>query len=287
MRTLRFKRTCRRPGRAGFTLIELLTAAVVFMVLGLLIAQLLSSATLVTGLSNKKQEADAQARLIFGRLGLDLSKMPKRPDVKYYLEKQTGNDRLAFLSEVAGYYPSSAKPGSLSVVSYRVGEGTDHRGLERLSQGLSWLQDATGLSPAVFHREIASLSPDAVGTAPSDDYEGIGPGVLRLEYFFLLKNGTLSETPWDAGAGHTEVDGFRDVAAICVVLAVVDPAVLSRVTPAEMKALADKLDDFNASSMTSLGALEQSWQQTVDGDGFTKKSGGAVRVLSRCFPLSS
>ena len=265
----------------------MLTAGVVFVVLGVLIAQLLSSATLVTGLSNKKQEADAQGRHIFGRMALDFGKMLKRPDVKYHLQKQTGNDRLAFLAEVAGYYPSSATPGALSVVSYRMDEGAgDFKGLERFSQGLSWQQDSTGLAPAIFHREISALSPDAVSTARLDDYEEIGPGVLRFEYFYLLKNGTLSENPWDASAGHSAADGFQDVSAICVVLAVVDSAVIGRVTPGEMRTLAGKLEDFSP-TMQSLGDLERSWQQTINSDSFSQKSGGSVRILSRCFPLNS
>ena len=29
------------------------------------------------------------------------------------------------------------------------------------------------------------------------DYETIGPGVFRLEYYYLLKNGRLTDIPWD------------------------------------------------------------------------------------------
>lgn len=277
-----------RFASSAFSLIELLCAAVVFMVLGVIIAQLLSSATILTGMSNKKQEADAQGRLIFSRMALDFSRMLKRPDVKYYLQKQTGNDRMAFPGEVSGYYPSSGSPNTLSVVSYRMGEGAgDYEGLQRYSKGLAWATDGTGEIPAAFHREIVELSPDAVSSAPLDSYEEIGPGVIRLEYFFLLKDGTLSDKPWNAATGGTDVGGFRDVAAICVVMAVVDPVVIGRVTPAEVRALSAKLEDFSPSTMTSLGTLERSWQQSVDADPFVRKSGGAVRILARCFPLGS
>jgi len=272
--------------QAGFSLVELMTAAVVFMILGVLIAQLLSSATTLTGMSNKKQEADAQGRQIFSRLALDFSRMLKRADVKYSLQKQTGNDRLAFLGEVSGYYPSTATPGTLSVVSYRMGEGTgDYEGLQRYSKGLAWAVDGSGETPAAFHREISALCPDAVSSAPLDAYEEIGPGVIRFEYLYLLKDGTLSENPWKAGG--TDIEGLKDVAGICVVMAVIDPSVIGRVTPAEVRTLSAKLKDFNPATMTSLGVLERDWQQTVDADPFVRKSGGAVRVLSRCFFIGS
>jgi len=278
----------RSPRNSGFSLIELLTAAVVFVILGVLIAQLLSSATLITGLSNKKQVADAQARTIFSRMALDFGRMLKRSDMEYYLQRQPGDDRLAFLSEVSGYYPSTATPGTLSVVSYRMGSSPgEYKGLERYGKGLSWLTDASGETPAVFRSAIGTFAPEAVGSAVSSEYEEIGPGVIRLEYFYLLKNGLLSEVPWDVSAGHSQVDGFKDVAAICVVIAVIDPSVIGRITPAEIQALAAKLPDFTAASMPTLRDVEKSWQQAVDGDDFTRKSGGAVRIHARCFPLNS
>jgi prepilin-type N-terminal cleavage/methylation domain len=280
-------RSARPTSSRAFSLIELLCATVVFLVLGLIISQLLSSATALTAMSNKKQEADAQGRMIFSRLALDFSRMLKRDDVKYFLGKQDGNDRMAFLAEVSGYYPSTGSPSTLSVVSYRMGEGNgDYRGLQRASKALGWAPDGSGESPVAFHQEIAALSPDAVGNAESDIYEEIGPGVIRFEYFHLLKDGTLSDRPGSSST-PTEANGLRDVAAICVVMAVMDPSVIGRVTPAEVRALAAKLRDFSPASMSTLGALERDWQQTVDADDFVRRSGGAVRILSRCFPLDS
>lgn len=275
-------------GIRAFSLIELLAAAVVFVILGLIIAQLLSSATKLTGLSNKKQEADVQARLIFSRMALDFARMLKRPDVEYFLPRQAGNDRMAFLSEVTGYYPPAASPGAVSVVAYRLGESTtEFKGMERLSKGLSWINDATGEAPVVFHEDIGTIFPPAVGTAAASEYEEIGPGVVRLEYFYVLKNGKLSENPWDADQGHSAVEGFRDVAAICVAIAVVDPAVFSRIAPPEVLALAAKLPDFSASSMQTMGDLEKAWQAAVNQDSFSRKSGGTVRIHTRCFSLKS
>lgn len=272
--------------QAGFTLIELLTAGVVFMVLAVMLVQLLNSTTTIAGISNKKQAADAQTRLIFSRMALDFGKMLKRPDVEYFFLKKGGNDRLAFVSEVTGYYPSAAQPGALSVISYRMGTSTDsYRGLERASKGLSWLSDASGEPAPIFRRDISEFCPEAVSDVASSNYEELGPGVVRFEYFFVLKNGELSATPWDTSAGHTKVDGLRDVASICVVLAVVDQSIFSKVTPADVQALAAKFPDFSP-VMVSPGDLERSWQQAADADDITIKSGAGVRIHSRCFPLN-
>lgn len=270
---------------AGFTLIELLTAGVVFIILGVILVQLLNSTTTITGISNKKQAADAQTRMIFSRMALDFSKMLKRSDIEYFFLKQNGNDRLAFIGEVTGYYSASAQPGALSVVSYRMGNSPDsHQGLERFSRGLSWLSDASGEPAPVFRRAISEFCAEAISDAASSHYEELGPGVIRFEYFFILKSGALSAVPWDTGAGHIKEDGLRDVASICVVLAVVDPSIFSNVSPAEVHALTEKLKDFSP-SMQNPGELETSWQQVTDKDVITQKAGTSVRVHSRCFPL--
>jgi len=275
-------------GQGGFSLIELLTAAVVFVIIGMIMAQLLASATSVTGTSNKKQEADVQARLVFGRMALDFSRMLKRADVEYFLKKNVGNDQIAFLSEVTGYYPSTASPGTVSVVAYRIRGGTaELKGLERMSAGLSWFSDGSGESPVAYHKDIASIYPEATGMNEYAQYEEIGQGVFRFEVFYLLKSGKLSEEPWDVGAGHTKTDGLRDVAAICVALAVIDPSVRTRVTTAEVRSLAATMNDFTPGTMSTMGDLDRQWQGAVNQSEVAKKIGGSVRILTRSFPIKS
>jgi hypothetical protein len=57
----------------------------------------------------------------------------------------------------------------------------------------------------------------------TSEYEVIGPQVFRFEYYYLLKTGSFSETPWDTTAGHTNVSGMRDVSAIVADIAVIEP----------------------------------------------------------------
>src|SRR5262249_136948 len=70
---------------------------------------------------------------------------------------------------------------------------------------------------------------------PDGSYETIGPGVFRLEYYYLLKDGTVTDSPrvttapvhWspsDPNPLSAKLNAFSDVEAIAVVIAVIDPA---------------------------------------------------------------
>src|SRR5215813_12097224 len=68
-------------------------------------------------------------------------------------------------------------------------------------------------TPVVFlPLTIASTWPSAASGGVDSDYEMIAPYVFRFEYYYLLKNGSFSVTPWDSSSGHTTVGGMQDVA---------------------------------------------------------------------------
>src|SRR2546430_3165296 len=101
--------------RSGFTLVEVLVAITVLVVVILLVAQLTNSATITTVNSQKRVDADAEARMVFDRIGNDFAAMPKRPDVDYFFWKNTGtgttglNDMMYFFSEAPGYFSGASK----------------------------------------------------------------------------------------------------------------------------------------------------------------------------------
>ena len=47
----------------------------------------------------------------------------------------------------------------------------------------------------------------------------IGPQIFRFEYYYLLRNGSLSPSPWYT---TSKVGGMQDVAAIVADIAVID-----------------------------------------------------------------
>jgi type II secretion system protein J len=288
----------------GFTLVELLVATAVLTLLILLVAQLLSSATAVTTLGEKRMDADAQARAVLDRMAIDFSRMVKRPDVDYYLKTsanpQTGeaagrgqNDQIAFYSEVPGYYPSDTFQSTVSLVSYRI--NTSNARLERMGKGLLWNGASSGAVSMVYLPLTIKETWVAATDQSSDvDYEVMGPQVFRFEYGYLLKGGTpadgtplpavTSDTPWDTRfeVQHSTVEGLRDVAAIIVYIAVIDPKSRVLISDAGLASLADNLSDFSAGQYS--GELESDWQATINGSAFPRPAISSIRIYRRTYP---
>ena len=314
-----------RPGKRGaFTLVEVLVAMTVLLVLVGLIARLVGGAVALTDQSQGHMDTDGQARALLDRMAVHFGMMVKRPDVDYYLKgrpvgnQQTGNDQIAFYSEVAGYFPSTVG-GSVqspaSLVAYRVNSTTLH--LERLSKGLAWNGASAG--NAVFFLPVPLASPlpsplpspmpsqaptpawpqAASATVADLDYEELGPQVFRFEYYYVLKGqdqtGTpavLGVVPWYAQSpvNHDSVNGLQDVAAIGVVIAVIDPKSRARVSSAQLAALAGQMEDApdpsqNPTAFVSPGDLEAQWTKAITGSALPPQTAAAIHIYTRCFPL--
>lgn len=281
-----------RRSNDGFTIVELLVSVAVLVVLILLVGRLFSSAATITSAGNKRMDANAQLRPLYDRLAVDFSQMIKRTDVDYYLKSssnvQTGNDQLAFYSAVAGYYPSNGFQSPISLVGYRINSISASRSfnkLERMSKGLVWNGVSTTDTPVVFlPLTIASTWPVATNGSFDSDYELIAPNVFRFEYYYLLKNGSFSITPWDTTSGHTTVSGMQDVAAVSVCVALVDPKSRVLLSDAQITTLVDRLADFSIALRP--GRLLNQWQNALDGTtDVPRPAVSAVRVYERFFYL--
>lgn len=305
----------------GFSLVELLVSLAVLALLLVFISQIFGSATAVTGSRNQRMDADAQARAVFGRMAVDFAQMIRRPDVDYFLKSvasdasgsnpQAGNDRMAFYSQVPGYSSASATMQSpVSIVAWRINEniaGGALNQLERLGCGLEWSGASSlayagpsgSLVSASGDNRISSNWPAAVSATQADSrYENAGPQVFRLEYYYLLRgqnvNGIAyssmaSATPWDTRIpGRTSVDGLRDVGAIVVTIAVVDPKSRQLIQDEQLATLADRMKDFDASTMTAPGDLKAQWQSVIEdaGNGVPRSVAAALHIYERTFSLS-
>ena len=295
----------RRPG--AFSLVELLVTAAVLAVLIGLIVQLLGSAQKATDLGHRHMDADEQALALFDRMANDIGQMVKRADVDYFLKNATqpqpGNDQLAFYSQVPGYYPGTGSQSPFSVVGYRVNNNASSPAcnqLQRFGCGLLWSGYPAAVPPMLFLPEtIAANWPAAVTMADDkDNYELAGPQVFRFEYYYALKGrafpggvtlaSQLSGTPWDTrpGVDHTCVSGMGDVAALGVVIAVIDPKAQAWVKPEDLTHLAAALEDFDAVKHAAPGALETAWQEQVKAAGLPGRAISSIRIYRRWFYLS-
>ena len=276
--------------RHGFTLVEILVAVSILVLLIALVSQLLSNTSRAMSASTNHLEADDRVRLLFNRMAADFSRALKRTDIDYYLKTplvaQPGNDQIAFYSEVSGYASADGAQNSVSLVAYRVRTSGGVPSVERMGKALSWDGSAPGMAPLAFlPLTIAATWPSATGADEDDNYEQIAPNVFRFEYYYMLRDGTLSATPWNAAAGSTTVNGLKDVAAIGVVVAAADRKAFQAARDGELNEVGRNLADFVAGS--TVGQLQAQWQQAVlaGGDGPAVK--GGIHVYEHLFYIGS
>jgi prepilin-type N-terminal cleavage/methylation domain-containing protein len=250
-----------------------------------------------------------------------------------------GSDQLAFFTQVPGYYPDgyvSGQQSSISLVAYRVNESSSSNPayvrLERLAKGLVWnavdtnTNQNTAKYPIVFLPQTIALigrpwapainNDNNANNSIDADYEIIGPGVFRFEYYYLLKNGRVTDWPWDRGDFPDQLTistpqnlGLTQVEAIAVAIAVIDPAGRALIdagssNPAfsSLLNLAADLADFkNANGRgvggQKIGDLEAQWKgvvESVASTGLTPsgllvppEAAKAIRIYNRYFDLKS
>ena len=267
--------TLRRSNKA-FTLVEMLVSITVLTLIVLLISRLFNSASALITSGNKRMDVDGQARPLLDRMAMDFAQMVKRSDVDYYVKAssnaQAGNDQIAFYSVVPGYSTTSVSP--VSLVAYRINAQNQ---AERMGKGLIWNGDSSAGTPIVFlPLTIAATWPAATNDSTDLDYELIAPNVFRFEYYYVLKNGNLSDTA---------PNGMQDVAAISVAIAAIDPKSRILLSGTQIATVAARMNDF-APSMGQ-GALVSQWQTALDSTTDLPRPGIArIRVYQRYFQLA-
>ena len=249
---------------------------------------------------------------------------------------------------------SSTKQSPLSLIAYRVNESNSGQDaarygrLERMSKGLLWNGVSNGIGngnsvyyPIVFQTgQIDSsctgnscpcggtIGPWAdkwsgaicntnQGASRDPDYEVIGPGVFRFEYYYILKNGRVTDWPWDRFDLPNQLSitnptniGLSQIEAVAVSIAVIDPqsrALIQQAAAAnsaygDILDLADALPDFKNScgrgvgGQKSLGYLESQWNDVLQyivqngrpqqgGKQFPPEAVKGIQVYNRYFDL--
>jgi prepilin-type N-terminal cleavage/methylation domain-containing protein len=327
----RFSPTLHGGRYRAFTLAELLVSIAVLALLLPLVTQLVNNAATITRTGQKHFDVDAQARAVFETMERDFGQMLIRPDVDYYFKggdtKYPGhsgghskgggqqgqtdlNDYIGFFSQVPGYNMGSPSP--LSLVGYRLNglaTSQSYNKLERLAKGLLWnglgnlnVNNQTTLSPIFFLpvriTDIKAWSTMGKNDADTQgDYEIIGPQVFRFEYYYLLKSGDLTDSPWDADAGHTAINGLKDLEAIAVTIAVIDPTSRSLLTDLNLLDLQVYMEDFKTqkgNGPVKIGQVETQWNQVLTNSATYPKTANmpraalqGIRVYNRYFDLKT
>jgi competence protein ComGC len=258
-----------------------------------------------------------------------------------------GSDQIAFFSQVPGYYPDgyvSGKQSPISLIAYRVNESNSsnpaYGRLERMAKGLVWNAidnnpNSNSPYPIVFAPGQVTATPNPTGPwggpwsaainndnnqnrSSDPDYEVIGPGVFRFEYYYLLKNGWVTDWPWDrrdqefqdqVTISSPQQIGFSQVEAIGVAIAVIDPAGRALIQAASSNAgygdildLAADLPDFkgargHGNAGKKIGDLEHRWKivvESIASSGETPsnklippEAAKSIRIYNRYFDLKT
>jgi hypothetical protein len=255
-----------------------------------------------------------------------------------------GSDQIAFFSQVPGYYPSTAAQSPISLVAYRVNEGNASNAaygkLERMAKGLLWNgvdnnPNPNSPYPIVFAPGQVTANPvtgpwggpwsaainNSTSAASRDnDYETVGPGVFRFEYYYLLKNGRVTDWPWDwrdpqfqnpdqLTISNPRQIGLSQIEAIAVTIGVIDPAGRALIQAASTNTgygdildVAADMADFKSARGNGVGAqkigdLEAQWKGVVESIAQTGRTPSnrlippeaakGIRIYNRYFDLKS
>ncbi|HEY4272519.1 MAG TPA: hypothetical protein VGM65_10975 [Candidatus Udaeobacter sp.] len=246
--------------------------------------------------------------------------------VKTVGNTETGNDQIAFFSGVPGYYSQAGYNSNASLVAYRVNADSNsasYNHLERMGKGLALNGAYAASIPLLFldgtaNTTIQGVWPAATSSSSTDSdcnntgcYETAGPEVFRFEYYYLLSsawfynptsphrdingytlsldadnNGglanQLSRGPWSS----TDTFKVKDVAAIVVAIAVIEPKSKVLLGNDQIAALAGTLPDFTTG--WAPGQLLVRWQAALDTNtiGLPRPAISGIRVYERYFYLN-
>ncbi len=268
----------------AFTLVEVLVAEAVFLIL-LGLALLLSFAIIQTVQEEKKGiDSLGEARLAMDRLSMDWAARVRRNDVTALFTKQAGNDQIALLSQVPGYYGARR----MAWVAYQVGTntqvtaGSQTNSTYALNRGLvsyNWASTDSGSYPLLsFPFVPSSIYVDQT------NYEPLASTVFRMEFTFLAN--TTNASPYTANSSLNLTS--TNLVGVVVAVAALDQRSRQIVTQAQLAAMANALTD-----VTSDGQDPQSlWLPILEGTNFAATAGvpksvaGAVHVFQRTFYLN-
>jgi type II secretory pathway pseudopilin PulG len=257
----RFLRDIRPPVTGGFTLIEMLVACAVLMLMVVFIAQIISMSSNSISATSHRMDAMSEGRLVLDRIGTDLASRLRRSDVPVRFEKNSGNDRLTFYSEV----PSYDGVRRASLVEYRIGTEPASREhiLERGVAGTQW----SGPTSVAFGQT-------AVPTIEMAGFDILSPGVLRLEYCYVGEDGKVSNTASD----------LTKVKAIVVGVAVLDEANRKITNSGDLDRITNDLSDVEEGK-TPLETWQAAMSLDTFASGVPQKAKQNVRLFQRLYEV--
>lgn len=252
----------KRQGAPGFSLMELLVAMAVLAILALIMMGMTEGTMRVSALSHQRMSSDAEARQALDRIGADFDRLLYRRDLPDLIQKEDGNDRIAFFTHAEGYDGNRG----ISQVSYEVLDDM----LKRGALGFTWTNAASGSA------ETLEFNAAAVGNIPPDNFEVVSKDVFRFEVAFLLTDGAVVSR----ADRLVSAPGGRTVQALIVGLVALDSKAWQTLTPEQQASLRSAFAD----STDGRDHLQQ-WNGALAGKDFPVPVLNSVRIYQRYFYL--
>lgn len=182
------------PADGAFSILEVLVAMAVFLLMALMVVGLVDGTMRITSQSQRRISADAGTRQALDRMSADFARAIVRSDLPIRIEKEAGNDSITFFAQADGY---TAGRG-ISKIGYRVANNSLQRGAE----STGWTNNAMGFTTL----SNAVADPNYLTIADSN-FETIATDVFRLEFAFLMGDGTITNAV-GTNSGSTHMASF-------------------------------------------------------------------------------
>jgi prepilin-type N-terminal cleavage/methylation domain-containing protein len=260
------------PRSSGFTLVELLvTMAILSIILGMAM-QVTESARVSIRVSEAKSINDGIARKAFNQISRDISQMVVREDARIEFKSESGNDKMAFLTNARGL-TSGPEVGErvVSLVTYELADdSTVGKKLLRGSRGHQFddsASDALKLDP---DQNFPAINPD--------NLQAISNNIIRLEVEYLVEGaGTITR---EVIAPLTS----ENLKGLIITLVTLDDRGRRAVRPERVDTLAAKFPDASVSENTL-----DAWSNIRDSlanqkpPAFSKDALQSIRCYQRTF----
>ncbi len=173
------KRRSQVSTQGAFSILEILVAMAITLLMAVMVVSLVDGTVQVTSQSQQRISAEAGARQALDRMSADFSRAIVRSDLPFRIGKNNGNDSITFFAQADGY---TAGRG-ISMIGYRV----TNNSLQRGAQSTQWTSNEitfTTLSNALADPGYLAID--------ESNFETISTEVFRLEFAFLMGNGTVT-----------------------------------------------------------------------------------------------
>lgn len=282
----------------GYSLLEMLIALVILALLVVMFAQVINTISQMITKATNHMQCDAEAQLVFDRVGDDIAQIVNRSDVdSLFIGMPTNssgtdhNDEMFFYSQGAGLATNATNQSQVSLISYRI----NNRRLERLGVTKSW-DDLPYLTPSNSQTGFLAGNPLQNLGAATNYFHTLAPSVFRMEITLLMKVGTIN--PKGSPNGDYSINqvnsyanltnstnswhGVTNVMAIVVALGMLDQTSRKIVTDQQLDSLSAILPDSSINGGTSIATWTGKALTTTNVSPATRSQ---IRIYQRSFPI--